>query len=119
MKPAYEKLAASVEDGVNCNVVQGRSFGCVWHFHPEYEITLTRQARGHRMVGDNLSSLTSGDMVLVGANLPHDWHNYAGAPGSFINTVNVRKTIQQHLKIPSRQLVMKTTGQMFITNSVK
>lgn len=81
MKPAYEKLAASVEDGVNCNVVQGRSFGCVWHFHPEYEITLTRQARGHRMVGDNLSSLTSGDMVLVGANLPHDWHNDAGAPG--------------------------------------
>jgi AraC-like DNA-binding protein len=81
MKPAYEKLAASVEDGVNCNIVQGRSFGCVWHFHPEYEITLTRQARGHRMVGDNLSSLQAGDIVLVGANLPHDWHNDAGAPG--------------------------------------
>ena len=70
MKPAYEKLAASVEDGVNCNLVQGKTFGCVWHFHPEYEITLTRKARGHRMVGDNLTSLKAGDIVLVGSNLP-------------------------------------------------
>jgi AraC-like DNA-binding protein len=81
MKPAYEKLAPSVEDGVNCNVVQGKTFGCVWHFHPEFEITLTRKARGHRMVGDNLTSLKPGDIVLVGSNLPHDWQNDAGAPG--------------------------------------
>lgn len=81
MKPAFEKLAASVEDSINCNVVRGKSFGCVWHFHPEIELTLTQKARGHRMVGDNLTILRPGDMVLIGSNLPHDWQNDVHAPG--------------------------------------
>ena len=81
MKPAYEKLAASAEDGIHCNVFRGNSFGCVWHCHVEYEITLVLKARGHRLVGDNLASLKPGDMVLVGSNLPHDWQNDTGAPG--------------------------------------
>ena len=66
MKPAYEKLAASAEDGIHCNVFRGNTFGCVWHCHVEYEITLVLKARGHRLVGDNLTSLKPGDMVLVG-----------------------------------------------------
>lgn len=81
MKPAYEKLAASAEDGIHCNVVRGNSFGCVWHCHAEYEITMVLKARGHRLVGDNLTSLKPGDMVLVGSNLPHDWQNDTHAPG--------------------------------------
>lgn len=70
-----------MEDGINCNVIHANSFGCIWHFHPEYEITLTFRARGHRLVGDNLTSLVPGDMVLVGSNLPHDWQNDVHAAG--------------------------------------
>ena len=81
MKPAFEKLAASSEDGIHCNVVRGNTFGCVWHCHPEFEITMVQKARGHRLVGDALTSLQPGDMVLVGSNLPHDWQNDAHAPG--------------------------------------
>jgi AraC-like DNA-binding protein len=81
MKPAFEKLAASSEDGIHCNVVRGTTFGCVWHCHPEFEITMVQKARGHRLVGDALTSLHPGDMVLVGSNLPHDWQNDAHAPG--------------------------------------
>jgi AraC-like DNA-binding protein len=78
MKPALEKLPASAEDGV----IKGNTFGCVWHCHPEIEITLVIKARGHRLVGDNLTSLRPGDMVLVGSHLPHDWQADNTAPGS-------------------------------------
>jgi AraC-like DNA-binding protein len=81
MKPAHEKLAASLEDGIHCNAIRSNSFGCVWHCHIEIEISLVLRARGHRVVGDNVTSLTPGDMVMVGSNLPHDWQNDAHGPG--------------------------------------
>jgi len=46
----------------------------MWHFHPEYQLTLVLESHGHRMVGDNITPLRPGDLVLVGANLPHVWH---------------------------------------------
>jgi len=44
-----------------------------WHYHPEYELTLTLNARGQRFVGDNVAEFGACDLVLVGANLPHAW----------------------------------------------
>lgn len=44
-----------------------------WHYHPEYELTLTINARGQRFVGDSIAEFDACDLVLVGANLPHAW----------------------------------------------
>jgi AraC-like DNA-binding protein len=44
-----------------------------WHYHPEYELTLTLNARGQRYVGDHLGEFESGDLVLLGPNLAHTW----------------------------------------------
>ncbi|MEY4762854.1 MAG: hypothetical protein RLZZ200_2710, partial [Pseudomonadota bacterium] len=44
-----------------------------WHHHPEFELTLTLNSRGHRFVGDHLGLYDDGDLVLVGPNLPHSW----------------------------------------------
>ncbi|SMC16444.1 AraC-type DNA-binding protein [Andreprevotia lacus DSM 23236] len=44
-----------------------------WHYHPEFELTLTLNARGQRYVGDHLGEFDDGDLVLVGPNLPHTW----------------------------------------------
>ncbi|WP_108124155.1 helix-turn-helix domain-containing protein [Saccharospirillum mangrovi] len=46
-----------------------------WHFHPEYELTLTINSAGKRYVGDHLGSYQSGDLVLIGPNLPHSWQS--------------------------------------------
>lgn len=55
------------------------SFSSPWHFHPEIELTYVIQSRGRRFVGDHVASFRPGDLVLVGANLPHFWHNDIGA----------------------------------------
>jgi hypothetical protein len=54
--------------------VHGPDYGTRWHFHPEYQITLAIRSRGHRVVGDNISPLRDGDLMVLGSNLSHIWH---------------------------------------------
>ena len=44
-----------------------------WHFHPEYELHLVTASEGNRYVGDHIGAFRTGDLVLVGPNLPHNW----------------------------------------------
>ncbi|UHJ62852.1 helix-turn-helix domain-containing protein [Vibrio furnissii] len=46
-----------------------------WHFHPEYELTLTLNSAGERYIGDNISKYGHGDLTLVGPNIPHTWQS--------------------------------------------
>jgi AraC-like DNA-binding protein len=74
MKPVFEKIPQDQRQSFHCEIVRGADYGTPWHFHPELELTLTLKSRGHRMVGDNISVLRPGDLVFVGSNLPHVWH---------------------------------------------
>ena len=55
-------------------MVRGSGYGARWHFHPEVQLTLVLKSSGYRIVGDNIAPLLPGDLVLVGASLPHVWH---------------------------------------------
>ena len=49
------------------------AFHSYWHYHPELELTFIERGQGIRSVGDNLSAFQSGDLILLGENLPHDF----------------------------------------------
>ncbi len=74
MKPYLEKIvidannswALHLEDRVD-------NLPFEWHHHPELELTLTINSRGHRYVGDSIERYEDGDLVLLGANVPHTW----------------------------------------------
>jgi len=44
-----------------------------WHFHAEVELIHFKKGQGTQFVGDNIKRFKAGDVVLVGANLPHYW----------------------------------------------
>lgn len=53
-----------------------------WHYHPEFELTLTLGSRGMRFVGDHAERYDDGDLALLGPDLPHAWESEAAvAPG--------------------------------------
>ena len=74
MKPVFEKVPQRQWESFHCEVIRGPDYGTRWHFHPKFQITLALKSEGHRIVGDNISPLRDGDLVLVGSNLPHVWH---------------------------------------------
>ena len=44
-----------------------------WHYHPEVELIHIKKGSGTQLIGDSIEHFKAGDMVLVGANLPHYW----------------------------------------------
>jgi AraC-like DNA-binding protein len=44
-----------------------------WHYHPELELVHIEQGSGTQFVGDNIQNFQSGDLLLIGSNLPHYW----------------------------------------------
>lgn len=76
MKPYLEKLRT--DEGASWAMLNRRLDDGIpfqWHHHPELELTLTLNSRGQRFIGDHAGSYDEGDLVLVGANLPHTWHS--------------------------------------------
>ena len=62
------------------------SFEFKWHYHPEYELTYIVSGSGYRIVGNSNEHFSSGDLVLLGNNLPHTWwgKNEDGSPSEAI-----------------------------------
>lgn len=73
MKLIYQRLTARSDEGFTFKRIRTADFSCPWHFHPEFELILTLDFAGFRMVGDDITPVKPGDLVLLGANLPHIW----------------------------------------------
>lgn len=73
MKPTFEQITGTTNTSFLWRRFVQAKFDAPFHFHPEIELTLIIKGRGKRMVGRQVSSFESGDLVLLGANLPHTW----------------------------------------------
>ena len=75
MKPILQRLTVQSAEGFAFKAIRSSGFDCPWHVHPEYELIHVVQGRGYRIVGDNISRLSPGDLVMVGPGLPHIWQD--------------------------------------------
>ncbi|CAL1521550.1 AraC family transcriptional regulator [Chitinophaga sp. MM2321] len=46
-----------------------------WHFHEEYELTLIEESIGTKFIGDKVGRFESGELMLIGSNIPHLFRN--------------------------------------------
>ncbi len=73
MKPLFEQVTVAPGESWTLLWRELPELPFLWHYHPEYELTLTLNAEGQRYVGDSLEDFQSGDLVLLGPNQPHTW----------------------------------------------
>ena len=105
MKPIREQVPQRLDASFDCEVIDGPDYDTRWHFHPEVQITLAIRSQGYRIVGDNLSPLTNGDCVLIGADLPHVWRQDAK---ELVHAIVVRfRTDMPILAAPEMQRVQR------------
>ena len=76
MKPSYKPIIPS-ESKLFDVIIQStkKEFHYSWHYHKECELIFILNGHGHRYVGNNIEIFSSGDLVLMGSNLPHCWIN--------------------------------------------
>ncbi len=43
------------------------------HYHPEVELIYFKEGSGTQFIGDSIQTFHTGDVIIVGANLPHFW----------------------------------------------
>jgi AraC-like DNA-binding protein len=75
MQAILRKIDSSDDNSFVARTDRFSHFYNKWHFHPEFELTYIIHGKGNRFVGDNIEFFEDGDLVLIGANLPHVWKN--------------------------------------------
>ena len=75
MRPWFETVVMPADRSWLLFDRQLPQFPFNWHYHPEYELTLTLDSTGMRFVGDHVEQYGDGDLVLLGPNLPHAWQS--------------------------------------------
>jgi AraC-like DNA-binding protein len=77
MEPKFETVQVDAASSFRSMWFSCASFAedHTWHYHPEFELTWIVKSHGTRFVGDNIEAYRAGDLVLIGPNLPHCWHD--------------------------------------------
>lgn len=72
-KPTFESIAPT--HGSSLSVNNFKEFNsenpASWHYHPEMEIAYVNGGSGKRHIGNHISYYSDGDLIFIGANLPH------------------------------------------------
>ncbi|PLK45150.1 MULTISPECIES: AraC family transcriptional regulator [Emticicia] len=73
MKPHFHKVPTNTGHSFSIRHDIKPNFGSIWHYHPELELHYVIKGEGVRFIGDNVSNFSSGEVLLLGENLPHTW----------------------------------------------
>lgn len=71
--PQYEAIAPA--PGSSLFIEELKDFNAAnpayWHYHPEMEIVYVNGGSGKRHIGNHVSYYSDGDLIFIGASLPH------------------------------------------------
>lgn len=73
MKPHFLKVPTKPQHSFNIRRDIQPNFRGIWHYHPELELHYIIKGEGLRFIGNNINNFSSGEIVLLGENLPHCW----------------------------------------------
>ncbi|WAC39771.1 AraC family transcriptional regulator [Pedobacter sp. SL55] len=73
MKPKLLKIQSPEIESFSARRDLTPTVNSIWHYHEELELVYFAAGEGTQFIGDNISRFKSGDVVLVGSNLPHYW----------------------------------------------
>lgn len=71
MKPLIQKLPLTENHSFIAKTFRTPHFEVGWHQHLEHELILLEEGSGLSFVGNDVGEFESGDIYLLGANLPH------------------------------------------------
>lgn len=80
-KGERERIVADPGSSLSSHAFTGDHWSFSWHHHPEIELTLIERGSGVRAIGESIEGFGPGDVILVGADVPHTWSSRPGAPG--------------------------------------
>ncbi len=77
MEPRLEHITPSDEQSIRLLHIQCTRFqeDHDWHYHSECEIAFVASGYGTQLMGDSVTRFQPGDLLLIGANLPHCWRS--------------------------------------------
>ena len=73
MKPQLLKISKYPNESFSVRHDLMPSMNNKLHYHAEVELIYFNQGSGAQFIGDSISAFSPGDLLLVGANLPHYW----------------------------------------------
>lgn len=71
MKPLIEKLPLGKDSSFVARTYRTPHFEVPWHQHIEYELILFTEGEGRSFIGNAVGEFKTGDIFLLGSNLPH------------------------------------------------
>src|SRR6218665_319155 len=74
MKPQLLKVNAGPASSFSVRQDQVPYVNNRWHYHAELELIHFQEGNGTQFVGDNIKPFRSGDVLLIGADIPHYWN---------------------------------------------
>ena len=131
MKPALRQITNTPEFSFQIRKDVGDSMINNWHYHPEIELLFLKKSSGTWLIGDHIGHFENGDVVLVGANLPHCFqheYDYLIKQGSRAGEAICIKFVpeifgDQFLEMPEtkiiKDLLSKCTCGLKLTGNIK
>lgn len=112
MRPTLIKIEISNTKLLKIKKLQQPHFETPFHFHEMCELNYVLESNGKRIVGDNVSNFSSGDLVLMAANVPHIWYNDPASFSKINEEINAKAIVTYfsedffHLIIEDNPLIL-------------